>query len=288
MTTLSVDVSSFEKHGFVLVKKLFSPDDVSRLRESLMDIKNIECRASGYRPDPLYPQVVFVEGDLLSKPQLRNVDYILLDSRIVDCVKQLIGPEVVYFGDSSVQFGEGARGFHKDNVDKNDPNGQDWRDKYTVLRVGIYLQDHSLHSGGVKVRLNSHNYVSRHRGKSYNVPSELGDIVIWNLRTSHSGNNILLKNWQGLSLHPRLERLVPDFLKIPEQHERIAAFCSFGTPGHHLDRYIQYLGTRKDSCEHWRRSGVGIDVETVAKERGVTLRRPIPDYGALCGISVSH
>ena len=46
--------------------------------------------------------------------------------------------------------GDGVqRGFHKDNADRVDPNAPDWNGRYTVLRFGIYLQDHYRHTGGL-------------------------------------------------------------------------------------------------------------------------------------------
>ena len=57
-----------------------------------------------------------------------------------------------------------------------------------------------------------------------NHDSESGDLVVWNLRTSHSGNNVRLKFWPSLSLPPRIESRIPLFLRVPPQDEIFEPF----------------------------------------------------------------
>lgn len=275
------DVKTFKRDGFLLVKAVFPNEEIANLRARIQMLRQRALASKEYVADSAYPKATFIIGDLLGKRELKDLDYVILDERIIACAKQILGKQIVYFGDSSVQTGEGTRGFHKDNVDRSDPNGPDWQGEYNVIRFGIYLQDHARHSGGLKVRLRSHQYVSRHRGKAVNIPSEGGDVVIWNLRTSHSGNNVRFKGLPNLCLHPRLERFVPWFLRVPEEGERIALFCSFGAPGGHLDRYIQFQVTRGDYHEHWKRSGFDQDILDLAAARGVQIRKPIREYGSL-------
>src|SRR4029077_21275272 len=114
-------------------------------------------------------------GDLLCKRHLwRGV----IDKRILDIARRLLPPHpLVYFGDSVYQVGNGYPGFHRDNIDRDDLNGPDWQDSYPILRMGIYLQDHRHHSGGLKVKVGSH---LREDGRPFIVDSEPGDIVVWN------------------------------------------------------------------------------------------------------------
>ena len=276
------DVEAFDKNGFAIVKSVFSRQEIADFRQQFLRMrKNAALRGATYS-DKLCPTVTYVRGDLLGMDELRESRYICLDDRVLSIVRQVIGPKLVYFGDSSVQFGEGQRGFHKDNVDRSDPAGPDWKDRYTVVRFAIYLQDHAHHSGGLKVRVGSHRFVSRHQGRAVNLPTEEGDLAIWFLTTSHSGNNVRFRVAPGLCLHPRVETKVPYSLRVPEQKERISVFCSFGVPDKHLDRYIQYQVSRGDYHEHWRRSGGSEAHESIANDLGVEIRRPIGDYGCLC------
>jgi hypothetical protein len=281
----TVDVAAFRENGYVLVKGVFEEKEIQELRDRVRSARELDLSASNAIRNPVYPNCVDLLGDLLSKTALRSTDYVIFDERVVRCAKECLGPRLVYFGDSSIQTGEGARGFHKDNVDRSDGTGPDWQGDYTVLRIGIYLQDHARHSGGLKVRRRSHRYVSRHRGGSLNVDSERGDLVLWNLRTSHSGNAVRLKGWPGLSLPPRVETRIPSFLRVPPQDERMAIFCTFGAPGAFVDRYIEDQVKREDSREHWRRSRVDESLRELATRRGIEIRTPIAEYGSLSRVS---
>ena len=280
MTTSFVDVPYFEKYGYLLVKNVFSKEEIAHIREKLAMIKQKEIAANtiiltrGYTD--LHPL-----GDPLSKLELRDKDYVIFDDRVLHIVRQVLGEHIIYFGESTMHFGQGARGFHKDNPNRSDPKGPDWQGKYNVIRVGLYLQDHSHHSGGLKVRKKSHFYFSRHRGRAVNIPSEEGDVVLWTLRTSHSGNNVRLKGLPHLCFPPRIETRIPHFLRIPEEKERMVIFCAFAAPGEHAERFINYGAHRYDYCEHFRRSRFDEEVIELAKRKKVELRRPIPEYGSL-------
>jgi hypothetical protein len=107
-----------------------------------------------------------------------------------------------------------------------------------------------------------------------------GDVAFWYLTTSHSGNVVRVRSIPNFCFHPRLERLIPEGLRVPEGNERMSVFCSFGAPGVHLDHYITYQSKRADVQRHWRLCATGPDVDALASVRGVLLRRPSADYGS--------
>ena len=129
---------------------------------------------------------------------------------IFNYLKDIIGKDLTYFYDpvplDNVQSNTGI--FHSDaRNDNRDPLSSD----YKVWRVGIYLQDHKNYSGGLKVIPKSHKrlltnslnkiylifrkfFKNNYKIKSLipifnyiNIPSEPGDILIWNGRTHHCG-----------------------------------------------------------------------------------------------------
>jgi hypothetical protein len=112
------------------------------------------------------------------------------------------------------------------------------------------------------------------------INTEVGDLLIWNLRTTHSGNNVRIRGLRGISLHPRLEQKVPHFLRMPEQLERIAMFGTFGAPSSHLERYITWMKGRGDFDRYWRYAGYNRNLVALAQSRGVELRRPVDFYAA--------
>src|SRR5215469_1811407 len=225
--SLNVDFEGFRHNGFVIAHSVFSNLQISTFRERIGMALNRVLASRDYDSDPKFPDLHMLRGDCLSISELREFDYVIFDQRIVSLVKQLLGPRVVYHGDSSVQIGEGPRGFHKDNVDRGDASGLDWKGEYRVLRMAVYLQDHAAHSGGLKVRRHSHRYVSHHRGRCVNLDTTPGDVAFWYLTTSHSGNVVRARGAPGLSMHPKLERLVPQPLRVPESARRMAIFCTY-------------------------------------------------------------
>src|SRR3954451_15499536 len=94
----------FWRNGFALVRQVFMPAEVAEFRQAALDRGK-------------------TKADLLSDRALRHV---LLDDRLLGIFRTLIGHDLVYFGDSSVMIGATDPGFHKDNVDKDDPDGPDW------------------------------------------------------------------------------------------------------------------------------------------------------------------
>jgi hypothetical protein len=275
-----VDTEHFKTNGYVLVKNVFSKDEMRTMRAGLESAKQRIIDAGQFRTEPSTPNAKFLFGDPLSMPELSPNDYVLLDRRLVESVKQILGPKLVYFGDSSVQAGEGARGFHKDNVDRNDAAAPDWQSDYTLVRFGVYFEDHSRFSGGLKLRRKSQNYATHLKGRMVDIETEVGDLLIWNLRTTHSGNNVRIRGLRNICLHPRIEQKVPHFLRVPEQLERIAMFGTFGAPSSHLERYITWMKGRGDFDRYWRYAGYNRDLVALAQTRGVELRRPVEFYGA--------
>jgi hypothetical protein len=227
-----VDVQEYWRRGFTLVRGVFGADEIERLRES----------AQRTREHP---------GDLLTNPELRHV---LLDPRLARVVSRLLGARPIYFGYSSVRFGADGRGYHKDNADRSDGSAPDWRGPYTLLRCGLYLQDHSRHSGGLNVRDGSHNQPDVRRGRTVYLASRPGDLVVWNLRTSHSANGIVLRGLRGLPVPPDSVKHLPNWLISPFERERIAVFMTFAKDGPHFQRYLRYLKTRRYMVDLWRAS----------------------------------
>ncbi|MDQ3046718.1 MAG: hypothetical protein M3R27_04150, partial [Bacteroidota bacterium] len=218
----------------------------------------------------------YAKGDLLSKEKLRHV---LLDDRILKIARTILGnDELVYFGDSSYQIGTGLRGFHRDCIDRTDLNGPDWQGEYTLIRVGVYLQDHKNYSGGLKIKVGSHKNES---GPPVFVDSEIGDVALWSLKTIHSGNAVRLKLFPNYSINTSgKENLVPEFLKKDQQQERISLFMTFALRSSHLDRYInEYTLKRKETQEHARLSKFDLKVLELANAKGLEILKPIPEYG---------
>jgi hypothetical protein len=213
---------------------------------------------------------------LLSKELLHTV---LLDERILTIARTILkSDELTYFGDSSYQIGTGLRGFHRDNIDRTNLDGPDWKGEYTLVRMGIYLQDHKNYSGGLKVKKGTHINAD---GKPVFVDTEIGDVAIWNMRTLHSGNAVRLKVFPNYSINSAdKEGLIPSFLKKDQQKERIALFLTFALPSSHMDRFLnEYTRKRADVIENLKSSKIEGKVFDLAAQKNVQIVKPIPEYG---------
>jgi hypothetical protein len=178
-------------------------------------------------------------------------------------------------------------GFHKENADHLDGNAPDWKGKYTLIRFGIYTQDHAWHSGGLRVIAKSHNAVSSPRDKLVNVRTRIGDVVVWNLRTDHPGAAPMprLLPWVCVEMGGSWSRLnrylapierpvwmrIPSFLFADGGPERGAIFVSLGREDAHLERYLAYMKTRAYAIEGWKNSEYGADVWDAIRGKNIKV-----------------
>jgi hypothetical protein len=250
----TVDVDRFWEEGYAVLRGVFTPKEVLAWREA------------GYqnrRP-----------GDLLSKPELRSV---ILDDRVLFIAGQLLGTIPTYFGDSACNIGDQAAGFHKDNPDKEDQNGPDWKvSRYPIIRMGLYCQDHKRNPGGLDLRARSHLSTNVWSGSYVYADTTVGDLVVWTLRTSHSGSGIMLRlprvPLDPASLFTRFFRRLPRALQASQLTERMGIFMTFASESPLLERYIRYLRTREYAVNLWRDSAYGSDVWTAGQDKPVKIR----------------
>lgn len=254
----------FEQQGYLIVRAVFTPDEVNQLRQSAYAHRNQQQQRGLVTA---VKQAASVKGDLLSKDGL---GWLIYDPRMVAIATDLLGDTPVYFSDSTFQIGTGTRGFHRDNIDRYQfGQGADWDGPYPLIRFGVYLQDHDTYSGGIRFKVGTHQNAS---GSDVFADTRAGDIVVWNMRTLHSGNARRLKLFNNLPLHVGLENRLPDFLFREQQGERVSLFFSYGLEGNHLDRYLQqHIGKRADMQENVRLSTYSPEVLARAEQNHVNI-----------------
>ena len=280
MNVLNLSIPSISSHfkneGYVVKRSVFSVGEIETFRERVHDQFELD-KKSGLTRDIVtkHADLHLARGCLLSK---KNLYEILLDPRIIQFAQELLESEkVIYWGDSSYQIGTGMRSFHRDSVHKADFDGPDWKIPYSLIRIGLYLQDHSKHSGGLKVKPGTH---VRENGPAVFVDTRPGDLVAWNLRLLHSGNAVKLKWLPFVSInYPRLENGVPSFLKREQERERMSLFMTFSSESLHLYRYIdEYQLKRKDTIEGLQASFWKKEILTLAEKRGLDVRVLLPEF----------
>lgn len=273
-----VDKKRFDEEGFLLIKNVFSKEEIAQIRkDAYASFEQDKKKNLTFKHPSKMSNAVYAKGDILSKDELRQW---LLDDRILHLVKVVLGGNPVYFGDSNYHFGTGFRGFHRDNVDRTDMTAPDWEGNYPIVRLAVYLQDHKNYSGGLKIRIGSHINSS---GKPVFVDSEEGDVVIWNLRTMHSGNAVRFKFFKNLMVNKATrEGMIPAFMKKDQQKERATLFMTFALRSKHLDRYIQKIMVdREDHMDYLKASRFDPNVLETAKQKNLDILKIIPEYGTL-------
>jgi hypothetical protein len=270
--TTEVDLrQTFDENGYVIIRNAFTEEEIDQIRaatlNSLTKKRNQDSDFTSHKNAA--GNEYFSLPELLSISELADLDYVVLHPKITNIVQQLIAGPVCYFGDSTAQIGTGERGFHKDNVDRSNQNGPDWQSNYDVLRLAIYAQDTYSYSGGMQLRLKSHLSANRFHGKPKNIRLKVGDILLWKLTVTHSGNTLLPKLFPNFSrILPRITTHLPKWLFKPYASERVALFMSFGAlKSIHTENYRCYLERRSDTLPFYPNEAN----ELLAKNRSITL-----------------
>jgi hypothetical protein len=252
----------FWRDGYLVVPSVFPPAMIDRAKAALLREAQ-SPHSPGGAPPRLGSHGLSQQAAVY--PPAREL---MFSDAVISIVEQLLEHQPIYFGDSSVLYGAGYTGWHKDNrvSDRKDGGTPDWQGDYDLIRVGIYLQDCARHSGGLLVRAGSHNkaphlpdwarngrgpvqavarramaFRSRFYGQARFVDTRKGDIVVWTLRTTHAGHAVRIKGAPRLVLDPRVQQVMPRFLQVPVEGVRVAIFATFARPGAHYDRYRDYL-----------------------------------------------
>ncbi len=274
-----VDRELFWARGYTVVKRLFEPAEIETLREDATRAMATAER-QGLAMNDRGPEgtVRYARCDVLSLPEVRHV---LLDRRLLAVIGELLGDRPTYFGESVLRIGtHGGRAWHRDNVDRTKRfGGLDWHDPYRILRCGVYMQDQTSHSGGLAVRPRSNRPGPQLRSLPALVEAEPGDLVVWDLRTVHSGEVVRLRLAPKFPLHPSVQTRLPQALRLRDQRERMVMFMSFGRRGPHLDHYLEYLETLEQNREIWETSRFGPEVWEQAAEAGLDMLGATATYG---------
>ena len=271
---MDIGVNRYWRNGYLVLRGLFAKDEISSFRERVVASAGTLLETS--------------DGDLLANPLLRDI---LFDDRILDVASTLLGDTPVYFGDSSHTKFEKSTApglFHKDNVDRTDINGPDWKSRYTILRFGIYLQSHADQGGGLLVRKKSHHKPlpqgNRYKrlldeevasvlvGRTRYLPTETGDVLVWNLRTTHAPCGSYVRPFRWIPTTKRSARILPDFMQAKMKIDRYAMFASFGLPDHHLERYIAHLKTRTYMVDLWKACDYDQETRKLYATKNVIVR----------------
>ena len=248
MLKFNVDNDKFWRDGYLILKNMFSPAEFASMREDVF--ASLKGREQGGEP------VVDALAD-------RHLQHWVYDERFVQVAKKLLGGDkLAYYGDGGYAVvghgytpGKDVGGWHRDNTDRSDLDAPDWKGRYSLVRFGLYLQDHSSKSGGLIVRRDSHNQVLRgwnaHLHDRY-LNTGIGDAGVWSMRIQHAGLGRCIRGFPSLPLGPYLQNKLPEFMQAPfPPVERTGFWISYALDDQHLERHCEYLLNRSERLAMW-------------------------------------
>jgi hypothetical protein len=272
--------NDLSKHGYTIVRNVFSELEMDILIKACHN----KCALNNYKDS--------VSGDVINNVDIRNI---IFNANVISIIDSIVnGKEPVYFLDSQIHCKSNRRIFHTDarNYQVN-PRVYN----YPIYRLGIYMQDHTNFSGGIKFRSNSHRRHILNKlliknvllgkqglndpisflniGKIINARTKIGDLVIWSLRTQHSGGAVIPKFLPSMAFHPFFDNFIPNVLKKPEHDRRVSVFYTFGEDSIPLSKYIEYKLNNPNDLEHWNNSYIDNSILSFAEERGFSIHEKI-------------
>ena len=267
--------------GYIVLKSFYDKKKIRDIRSLIIDLAN--------KDNEIFNNLI--------------VQDLLLNKELITKIKTLLKTnELLYYSDSSILNKENP--FNSKNGFHNDARYEDesisYSKEYPILRLGLYFEDYKNHSGGLKIKENSHNYFcfnfraikqnikqilkifftktrydlkNLKLGKSINLELEEGDIVIWNLRTHHCGVSRRLKLFKKLCLQPYFEKLIPKFLFLPTQYSknRCSIFCTFAKNDLLNKNIYNYV---KNKINHKRINEINSNPDLMAKLKELGLIIP--------------
>lgn len=227
--------------GFAIVRNVLSEAEIQQLRQIL---KNHfwEKGTSEYYG--------------LSQPnaaiEIPSLDWIIYHPQVLDAVRMALGCHRVVFTSHCDAHVDTLARWHKDDGPNGMPSSYFGQPTYDqpdccVYKVAIYLQDHSNDLRGLSIRQGSHRNAALDTGKAVYLNTRLGDIAIFDVRSTHRGQMVsapvrLAKRATGwLQIVARLAiTQLPGSMNtslkrayIALDRERMGIFFTFGLPNHY-------------------------------------------------------
>ncbi|WP_179474485.1 phytanoyl-CoA dioxygenase family protein [Mycolicibacterium vinylchloridicum] len=226
---------ALDEDGIFVVRNVLSAEEVGQLRGILRQhLTGSGVRLSLGRTQPNAAAKVPALSFIFAHPQ------------IVQVITQVLGESnVVFTGHCDIHMNM-LSGWHKDSGETV-PGGYFTGPYMTspdcrVYKVAIYLQDTGPRDG-FTARLGSHRYTDLTTGEKLTARSHIGDIVVFDVRITHTGQlpDPVEKGLKGLSRvlnkgqrdkqDPQwVSRLKAAYWKAIGRRDRLSVFFTYGAP----------------------------------------------------------
>lgn len=221
--------------GVFIVRNALSQSEIAELRDVVR--RHLSKRGRRFSLGRTQPNAA------IEVPELA---FIFAHPKILAIVKQVVGETgVVFTGHCDIHMNM-LSGWHKDSGETV-PGGYFTGPYMTspdcrVYKVAIYLQDTGRRDG-FTARLGSHRETDLSVGDKVNVQSRTGDIVVFDVRITHTGQlpDPVEKGLKGLSLALNrkqrdredpawVSRVKAAYWKLIGRRDRLSVFFTYGAP----------------------------------------------------------
>jgi len=162
-----------QQNGIIKVENVFSKEEIADVRQSLQNyFENqwIECDCGKVQTN------ASVNCDFLKD--------VFTHPNMVSAMKLVTDGTPLFTGNADIHQNRSSN-WHKDSVFfDGDPFNKYHK---PVYKVGIYLQDQQNKNIGIQYREGSHYVNNCIDGQNKAIPTRVGDVVIFDLRITHSG-----------------------------------------------------------------------------------------------------
>ena len=234
-------LDEFNKNGFLLLKNILSKEEINKLREITIDFfTNREDEVVFNYSGKTKPDALNCMPDL--------AEYIFKNEKVINIMKDLCGKDVRYGHHSDIHYNM-LSGWHKDNRGHDDWATGEHGETFKCYKMAFYFQDHTNNSDGLTVRKGSHLVEDLHYGELYDVPSEPGDAVVFDMRISHVGKraNLFEKAVNAVVKSNKTRfKLYQGIRSTFKSPDKMSLFFAFGEPNQFIEEHIDITINRQN------------------------------------------
>lgn len=226
---------ALDEDGIFVVRNVLSRQEVDELRDILRG--HLADGGSHFNLGKTQPNAA---------EKIPELAFIFAHPRILNVLKQVLGErDVVFTGHCDIHMNM-LSGWHKDSGETV-PGGYFSGPYMTspecrVFKVAIYLQDTGRRDS-FTARIGSHRHTDLSTGERLSVESRIGDIVVFDVRISHTGQlpdsfekglkgfgRILNRGQRDREDVAWISRVKARYWKLIGRRDRLSVFFTYGAP----------------------------------------------------------
>jgi hypothetical protein len=173
---MSTIKNSIERDGFVVIRGLFTPEEMNQMNQSIDNF--FKSKGVTYRYGLTQPNIAVEEPEF---------SWVFDHPKVLEAYRSAFGQEEFVFTSHADIHHNMGFGWHKD-----DGKGSYFTEPYftpecRVYKMGVYMNDHSTDGNGMSVRVGSHLKNNLTDGEAISLATKPGDVVIFDVRITHAG-----------------------------------------------------------------------------------------------------